>query len=81
VREPTGERYNKARQFRAQLRRREVLRLLGEVGWTYGSQAAIAWRLGCSPATVSRDVGVLMPLVEACPTRGPFRPRAWGADA
>jgi DNA invertase Pin-like site-specific DNA recombinase len=73
-------RYNKARQFRAALRRREVLKLLGEIGWTYGSQATIARRLHVSGATISRDLAVLLPLVETCPTCHQFRPRAWWAD-
>jgi DNA-binding CsgD family transcriptional regulator len=70
-------RYNKVRQLRAALRRREVLKLLGEFGWTYGSQSEIARRLQCSAATVSRDVAVLLPVVEECPTCHQFRLRRW----
>jgi DNA-binding CsgD family transcriptional regulator len=70
-------RHNKVRQLRAALRRREVLKLLGELGWTYGSQAAIARQLGVSEATISRDMAVLLPVVEECPTCHQFRPRAW----
>jgi hypothetical protein len=73
--------YNKVRQVQAALRRREVLKLLGEIGWTYGSQAAIARQLGCSEATISRDLAVLLPLVEECPTWHQFRPRAWWREA
>jgi hypothetical protein len=73
-------RYNKVRQLRAALRRREVLKLLGEIGWTYGSQAAIARRLRVSAATISRDMAVLLPVVEECPTCHQFRLRRWWAD-
>jgi integrase len=54
---------------------------LGEFGWTYGSQAAIARQLGVSAATISRDLAVLMPLeqqVSACdlpPIRGSRVPK------
>jgi hypothetical protein len=70
-------RYNKVRQLRATLRRLEVLKLLGEYGWTYGSQAAIARQLQVSKATISRDLAVILPLVEECPTCHQFMPREW----
>jgi hypothetical protein len=57
-----------------------VLKLLGEIGWTYGSQAAIARRLRVSAATISRDMAVLLPVVEECPTCHQFRLRRWWAD-
>jgi hypothetical protein len=67
--------YNAIRQLRAALRRREVLKLLGEFGWTYGSQAQIARVLHCSEATISRDLAKLLPLVQECPTCHHLRPR------
>jgi hypothetical protein len=73
-------RHNKVRQLRAALRRRQVLQLLGEIGWTYGSQARIARQLGCSEATISRDMAVLLPVVEECPTCHQFVLRAWWAE-
>jgi hypothetical protein len=60
--------YNEVRQTRAALRWRDVLKLLGAWGWTYGVQAQIARVLNCSAATISRDVAKLMPLVQECPT-------------
>jgi hypothetical protein len=69
--------YNAVRKLRAQLRRREVLKLLGAWGWTYGVQAQIARVLNCSEATISRDVAQLMPLVQECPTCHGLTPRAW----
>jgi hypothetical protein len=72
--------YNKVRQVRAALRRRDILKLLGEWGWTYGVQAQIARVLGVSETTISRDVAQLMPLVEECPTCGALKPRAWWAS-
>jgi hypothetical protein len=33
--------------------------------------------LQVSAATISRDVAVLLPLVEECPTCYQFRPRTW----
>jgi hypothetical protein len=49
-------RYNATRQARAELRRAEVVRLLGTLGLRHGTQAVIARRLGVSEATISRDV-------------------------
>jgi DNA-binding NarL/FixJ family response regulator len=49
-------RHNAIRQMRAELRRAEVVRLLGTLGWRHGTQAMIARRLGVSEATISRDV-------------------------
>jgi hypothetical protein len=49
-------RHNATRQADAQLRRAEVIRLLGTLGWRHGTQAVIARRLGVSEATISRDV-------------------------
>jgi DNA-binding CsgD family transcriptional regulator len=72
--------YNALRQVRAALRRREVLRLLGELGWTYGSQAQIARQLGVSEATISRDLAMLLPLVKECPTCGGLTPRDWWTE-
>jgi len=67
--------YNAVRQFRARLRRREVLRLLGAFGWGYGVQARIAATLGVHPATISRDLAQLLPLYRECPACGGLRPR------
>jgi hypothetical protein len=69
--------YNAVRQFRARVRRQEVLRLLGAFGWGYGVQARIAAALGVHPATISRDLAKLLPLVEECPACGGLRPLAW----
>lgn len=69
--------YNALRQLRAAMRRREVLQLLGEIGWSYGSQAAIARQLGCSEATISRDLAKILPLMQECATCGGLTPRAW----
>jgi hypothetical protein len=52
-------RHNATRQARAQLRRAEVARLLGTLGWRHGTQAVIARRLGVSEATISRDLTAL----------------------
>jgi DNA-directed RNA polymerase specialized sigma24 family protein len=70
------------RQLRRQFRLQEVVRLLGELGWAYGVQAAIARRLGVSEATVSRDIQrVILPLYAECPTCGQLRPREWWREA
>lgn len=69
--------YHALRRLRACLRRREVLRLLGEWGWTYGVQARLSRHLGVSRATICRDVQMLLPLVEPCPTCGMLQPRDW----
>jgi hypothetical protein len=73
--------YNALRQLRAAVRRRDVLTLLGEVGWTYGSQAAIARQLGVSEATISRDLAVILPLLQECAACGGLTPRAWWREA
>jgi hypothetical protein len=73
--------YNSLRQFQAALRRRQVLTLLGEYGWSYGVPARIARQLGVSAATLSRDLARLMPLMIECPTCGQLRPRDWWAEA
>jgi hypothetical protein len=50
-RQAAGRRHDNAVcQFRARLRRREVLQLLGAFGWGYGVQARIAATLGVHPA-------------------------------
>jgi hypothetical protein len=69
--------YNKVRQLQAAMRRREVLKLLGEIGWTYGSQAAIARQLAVSEATISRDLARILPLMQECPTCHVMTPRDW----
>jgi DNA-binding NarL/FixJ family response regulator len=69
--------YNAVRQVRAALRRRNVLQLLGERGWTYGSQAAIARQLGVSEATISRDLARILPLMQECAACGGLAPREW----
>jgi hypothetical protein len=56
------------------------LQLLGEFGWTYGSQAAIARRLGVSAATISRDLAKLLPLVRECPACGSLVPKTGWLD-
>jgi hypothetical protein len=73
--------YNKVRQVRAAVRRREVLTLLGELGWTYGSQAAMARQLGVSEATISRDLAKILPLMQECATCGGLTPREWWHEA
>jgi hypothetical protein len=72
--------YNALRQFGAAMRRRQVLHLLGELGWTYGVQATMARRLGVSEATISRDMAQLLPLVKPCPACGQFILREWWAE-
>jgi hypothetical protein len=72
--------YNALRRLKAQLRRRQILKLLGELGWTYGVQATMARRLGVSEATISRDMAQLLPLVAPCPTCGQFTLREWWAE-
>jgi hypothetical protein len=69
--------YNALRQLQAALRRREVLKWLGECGWTYGSQAAMARHLGVSEATISRDLAKILPLLQECTACGGLTPRAW----
>jgi hypothetical protein len=44
-------------------------------GWRRGTQQRIAERLCMSAATVSRNLGRIMPLVEACPRCGSLTPR------
>jgi len=51
--------------------------LLGELGWTYGSQAAIARQLGVSESTVSRDLATILPLMQECSACGGLTPREW----
>jgi hypothetical protein len=66
-------RYNSVRRSRAQLRRIEVLKLIGVYGGLHrGVQASIARTLGVSPATISRDLrGHLAPdRLEWCPLCG-----------
>lgn len=66
-------RYNSVRRFRAQLRRIEVLNLIGTYGGLHrGVQASIARTLGVSQATISRDLrGLLAPdRLEWCPLCG-----------
>ena len=73
--------YNSVRALRATMRRRQVLTLLAAGGWTYGSQAQIARQLGVSEATISRDLAVMLPLVEECSTCHQFIPRTWWREA
>jgi hypothetical protein len=68
-------RYNATRQLRAALRRRAVLKLLGEFGLGYGTQQRIAARLGVSAATISRDFAWILPLVQECPRCGTLTAR------
>jgi hypothetical protein len=72
--------YNSLRRFQAQLRRREVLQLLHRWGWGAGVQSQIARRLGVHKSTICRDLRVLMPLLEECPTCHQLRPRNWWAE-
>jgi hypothetical protein len=64
--------YNSVRRFRAQLRRREVARLLRARGTLFdrGTQARLARELGVSRATISRDVAVLLRTNYPCPRCG-----------
>jgi len=73
-------RYNALRTLQAQLRRREVLVLLGEWGLGFGTQARIARELRVSAATVSRDVARLLPAFHACAHCGDLTPRHWADD-
>jgi AraC-like DNA-binding protein len=52
-------RHNATRRAHAELRRAEVARLLGTLGWRHGTQAVIARHLGVSEATISRDFTAL----------------------
>lgn len=53
-------RYNGVRKARAELRRAEVVRLIGEAGGLHrGTQAAIARRLGVNDSTISRDIPLI----------------------
>jgi len=72
--------YNALRRLNAQLRRRQVLQLLGEIGWTYGSQATVARQLGVSEATISRDMATILPLYRECAHCGSLVPRVWFAE-
>jgi hypothetical protein len=67
--------------LQAQLRRRRVLTLLGDLGWEYGVQSLIAAHLGVHKSTISRDLAALMPLTKECPTCHQLRPREWAEEA
>jgi hypothetical protein len=69
--------YNALRTFQAQLRRKEVLNLLHRWGWVAGVQSQIAEHLGVHKSTICRDLKVIMPLMDECPTCGQLRPRDW----
>jgi hypothetical protein len=56
------------------------LQLLGEIGWTYGSQATVARQLGVSEATISRDIATILPLYRECAHCGSLVPRVWFAE-
>jgi hypothetical protein len=72
---------NTLRQLQAAVRRREVLKWLGEFDWTYGVQARIAPQLGMSEATISRDLAVLLLLMQECSACGGLQPRRWWHEA
>jgi hypothetical protein len=64
-------RYNASRRFIAVDRRAKMAKLLKRYDLSVrGSQARMAWELGCSEATVSRDVRLLLASVSVCPTCG-----------
>ena len=64
-------RYNRWRQTVRQLRRLQVVRLLGRYPLTRrGTVRAIARELGVSPATVSRDIQALLREHGRCPQCG-----------
>jgi hypothetical protein len=69
--------YNSVRTFRATLRRGQVLRLLFRWGFAHGVQVRIARTLGCSEATLSRDMAVILPLFREIVPDGPLVPRYW----
>ena len=53
--------YNSVRRDRARYRQvYEVQDLLAKYGFAFGVQAAIARKLGVSPATISRDIKALL---------------------
>ncbi len=54
--------YNQWRQFKAELRRGQVVELLGVYGLGYGAQARVARQLGVSRSIVCRDVRALWAL-------------------
>jgi hypothetical protein len=72
--------YNAIRRVQAQLRRREVLRLLGEWGWVAGVQSRMAEALQVHRSTICRDLKVIMPLMDECPTCHQLKPRDWWAS-
>jgi hypothetical protein len=73
--------YNAVRRFRAQLRRREVLQLLHRWGWGPGVQSPIARHLGVHKSTICRDLRVIMPLMDECPTCHQLTAREWWREA
>jgi hypothetical protein len=62
--------YNAVRHLRAFFRRQEVAELLDQLGYRHGVQVVIARRLGVSPATISRDVAVVLAAPRRCPRCG-----------
>jgi hypothetical protein len=71
-------RYNAVRREHAEERRAQVVLLLNEYGMGRGVQARIAYELGVSAATISRDVRAALRPSERCycPTCGTSLPRA-----
>ena len=70
--------YNSVRQFRALMRRREVLELMANLGdpLAWGSRARIARQLGVSRSTICRDfqyILVRMREGKTCPLCGRLR--------
>jgi hypothetical protein len=71
-------RYNAVRRFLGELRRRQLLELLQELGGLeWGNQRLIAECLGVHPSVVSKDLKRLFPLAKPCERCGVLRPRVW----
>lgn len=76
--------YNAVRQFRAELRRREIIDLTirrGLVPFTHGMQSRLAEHFGVSRSTICRDLARIREdnyRAGCCPTCGSYmRDRVW----
>jgi hypothetical protein len=68
-------RYHALRRFQRQLRRQQVIELLGRYGYDRGVQARISRELGVSEASISRDVAALLKDRAPCPCCGTVVPK------
>ena len=75
-------RYNAHRSFMAEMRRAKLAKLFDRFDpFERGTRKKLAKVLGVSEATISRDLAVMLPLVEECPTCHQFIPRTWWREA